>query len=485
MDSKPPKLHIYFFPMMAYGHMIPIVDMARLFAGCGVRTTIILTPLNAAHLSKTIERDKELGLDMSIQLISFPSDEVGLPEGCENLSSITSPEMASKVYKATELLQQAFEKLLEEECPDCLVADVFFPWATEVASKFGIPRLVFHGTSAYALCIYHVMHRQQPYKNVESDSDFFTVPDLPDTIKLTRRQLPDHIRDGTENVLTRLIERVMEAEAASYGVVVNSFRELEPAYAEHYKKVIGRKVWHIGPVSLSNRDNEDKARRGNKTSIDEHECLNWLASKKPNSVLYVCFGSLSNFSSAQLLEIAMGLEASGQQFIWVVRKGKTKEEEEKEEWLPEAFEQRLEGKGLIIRGWAPQLLILNHEAVGGFMTHCGWNSMLEGVTEGVPMIAWPLFAEQFYNEKLVTDILRVGVAVGAQEWCRWPEDTKIYVMKEDLEKAVTQLMDGEEAEEIRSRAKALSAMAKKAVKKGGSSYSDVSDLLEELKLNRN
>ncbi|PSS02691.1 Scopoletin glucosyltransferase [Actinidia chinensis var. chinensis] len=277
----------------------------------------------------------------------------------------------------------------------------------------------------------------------------------------------------------------MEAEAASYGVVVNSFRELEPAYAEHYKKVIGRKVWHIGPVSLSNRDNEDKARRGNKTSIDEHECLNWLASKKPNSVLCVCFGSLSNFSTARLLEIAMGLEASGQQFIWVVRKGKTKEEEEKEEWLPEAFEQRLEEKGLIIRGWAPQVLILDHETVGGFMTHCGWNLILEGVAAGVPMIAWPLFAEQFYNEKLVTDILRVGVGVGAQEWCRWPEDSKIYVKKEDIENAVAQLMDGEEAEEIRGRAKVIGAMAKKAVEKGGSSYSDFSDLLEKLKLNRN
>ncbi|GFY89577.1 UDP-glucosyltransferase 73B2 [Actinidia rufa] len=248
MDSKPLKLHIYFFPMMAYGHMIPIVDMARLFAGRGVKATIILTPLNAAHLSKTIERDRELGLDMSIRLINFPAVEVGLPEGCENVSSITSTEMAPKVHKAAEMLQQPFEKLLEEDCPDCLVADVFFPWATEVASKFGIPRLVFHGTSAQALCVHHVMHLQEPYKNVESDSDFFTVPDLPDTIKLTRRQLPDHIRDGTENVLTKLIERVMEGVAASYGVVVNSFRELEPAYAEHYRKVIGRKGWHIGPV---------------------------------------------------------------------------------------------------------------------------------------------------------------------------------------------------------------------------------------------
>ncbi|CAL5377411.1 unnamed protein product [Camellia sinensis] len=275
-----------------------------------------------------------------------------------------------------------------------------------------------------------------------------------------------------------MVGKLMKAERTNYGIVINSFHELEPAYSEYYRKVVGRRAWHIGPVSLCNRDDEDKACRGNQTSIDEHECLTWLASKKPNSVLYVCFGSLSNFSTAQLREIAMGLEASGQQFIWVVRKEKTKEE-----WLPEGFEKQLEGRGLIIWGWAPQVLILDHEAIGGFMTHCGWNSVLEGLTAGVPLITWPLFAEQFSNEKLVTDILKVGVAVGAQEWCQWPDDTKIYVKREDIEKAAAQLMVGEEAEEMRSRAHAQGDMAKKAVAKGGSSYSDLSALIEEMKLN--
>ncbi|KAE9447174.1 hypothetical protein C3L33_20935, partial [Rhododendron williamsianum] len=273
------------------------------------------------------------------------------------------------MHKATELLQQPFENLLEEDSPDCLVADVLFPWASDVATKRGITR------------------------------------------------------DGTENQLTKLIEKVMESEVTSYGVLINSFHELEPAYSEHYSK---------------------------------------------------------------LLEIAMGLENSGQEFIWVVRKEKKKEEEvDREEWLPDGFEKRLEGKGFIIRGWAPQVLILNHEAVGGFMTHCGWNSLLEGVTAGVPLIAWPLFAEQFYNEKLVIDILRVGIGVGALEWCRWPEEGKIYVKREDIEKAVVQLMVCEEAEGIRSRARALGEMAKKAVEKGGSSYNYLSALLEELELNTN
>ncbi|KAJ8572380.1 hypothetical protein K7X08_008891 [Anisodus acutangulus] len=113
-------------------------------------------------------------------------------------------------------------------------------------------------------------------------------------------------------------------------------------------------------------------------------------------------------------DLAMGIEDSEQEFIWVVREGKI--EQENEEWLPEGFDERRKEKGLIIRGWAPQVLILDHKAIGAFVTHCGWNSTLEGISAGVPMVTWPVFAEQFFNEKLVTEVLRIGVGVGSVKW---------------------------------------------------------------------
>ncbi|KAK2991558.1 hypothetical protein RJ640_016593 [Escallonia rubra] len=479
MDSKPNQLHIYFLPLLSPGHLIPLVDMARQFARLGVKASIITTPLNATNFSKTIERDKQLDIEISIRQVKFPSVEAGLPEGCENAASVTSPEMSLKFYKALDLLQQPVEQLLEEDRPDCLVADLFFPWATEIAAKLRIPRLVFHGIGFFPLCVYHSLRTHKPHKKLESDSEAFIVPDLPGTIKLTKRQLPDHFQEV--NHLTELIDKAIKSELKSYGVIVNSFHELEPAYSEHYRKVMGRKAWHVGPVSLCNRDNEDKAQRGRAASIHE-KCLSWLSSKKPNSVLYVCFGSLSLFSTAQLLEIANGLEASGLQFIWVVRREKTYDGE-KEEWLPEGFEKRMEEKGIIIRGWSPQVLILEHEAVGGFMTHCGWNSMLEGVTAGVPMVTWPLFAEQLFNEKFLTDGVRIGVAIGSERWSRWFHENDVLVKSEAIQKAVSLVMVGEEAEEMRSRARALGDMAKKAVEEGGSSYTDMNRLLEELRLN--
>ncbi|KAL9367424.1 hypothetical protein Peur_038623 [Populus x canadensis] len=402
MESPPFQLHIAFFPFMAQGHIIPTVDMARTFARHGVKATIITTPLNAPLFSRTIERDIEMGSKICILIMKFPSAEAGLPEGCENASSIETLEMVPKFLKAVSLLQQPLEYLLEECRPNCLVADMMFPWATKVASKFGIPRLVFHGTSYFALCVSDCLKRFEPYKSIETDLEPFTVPGLPDKIKLTRLQLPSHVKENSE--LSKLMDEISRADLESYGVIMNSFHELEPAYSEHYKKVMGRKAWHIGPVSLCNRDTRDKMQRGGVASIDENECLRWLAMKKSRSVLYICFGSMSksDFSATQLFEIAKALAASGQNFIWAVKNGeKTK------------------------------------------------------------------------------DVLKIGVAVGAQEWSR--HERKILVKKEEIENAITQLMVGEVAEGLRNRTKALKEMARRATEVEGSSYCDLNALIEDLR----
>ncbi|KAI3445957.1 hypothetical protein Pfo_002622 [Paulownia fortunei] len=480
MSVEAHQLHIYFIPMMAPGHMIPMIDIAREFARHGAKSTIITTSLNASQFSQTIERDRKHGFEVSISLIKFPCHEAGLPEGCENLSSTTTPEMSLNFLKALDLLQEPVEKLLQEEGrPDCIVTGAFFWWANDVALKLNIPRLVFYGTGFFPMCVYNTLKEQKPHEKVGSDSEEFVVPGLPDVVRLSRRQIPDQLKEEDKNPLAETLRKVLASDLASYGMIVNSFYELEPAYARHYREVIGRKAWHIGPVSLFNKSNEDKAHRGKQASSGDHDSLSWLNAKKPNSVVYVCFGTMAIFSAAQLLEIAKGLEASGQQFIWVVREKAN--DEGSIDWLPEGFERRMEGRGLIIKGWAPQVQILDHEAVGGFITHCGWNSLLEGVASGVPMVTWPLSAEQFFNEKLVIEILKTGIPVGAQEWTKRTDDREP-IKGENIEKAVAQLMAGEEAERMRSRARKLGDTAKRAVEKGGSSHDDLNSLLEEIRI---
>ncbi|XP_073147785.1 scopoletin glucosyltransferase-like [Henckelia pumila] len=462
------KLHLFFLPFMAHGHMIPMLDMAKLFTSRGVKTTMIST----LAFSDPIKKAQESGIDIGLIIITLPNQESGLPEYIQRLDQVTTVDFVRKFVKAISLLQEPVERLIKQHSPDCLVSDTFFPWTTDSAAKFGIPRLVFHGTGYLARCASEQMRLHKPFKNVSSDSETFTLPCLPHQLKFTRTQIsPFDLRRRSEGEFAELIFRSREADRRSYGVVVNSFYELESGYADHYKNFLGIKAWNIGPFLLCKDGDKEKGRRGRESAIDEHECLAWLDSKKPYSVVYACFGSMASCTQVQLHEIALGLESSGQDFIWVVR-----DIDIDDFFMPNGFEERMRSseKGLIIRGWAPQMLILDHPSIGAFVTHCGWNSILEGVCAGVPMVTWPMFAEQFFNEKLVTEVLRVGVSVGNK---RWRTVAIEGVGREAVSEAVRRVMA---APEMRDRAMCYREMARKAVDEGGSSYNDLSALIQEL-----
>ncbi|XP_021714530.1 scopoletin glucosyltransferase-like [Chenopodium quinoa] len=470
------KLHVVFFPFMAHGHMIPTLDTAKLFGARGVKCTIITTPLNSPFFTKEIEKSKKINEGRSmieIEVFRFPSVENGLYKGCENLEqAMMSLDMAEKFIKAASMLREQLEQYLEKTRPHCLVADMFFPWATECAAKFNIPRLVFHGISLFAHCTKEMVMVHQPYNNVSNDDESFVVPFLPHEIMLTRSQLPrEYLVEGEQSELKRRHKKIQESEVQCYGVIVNSFYELEPDYADFFRKQLGRRAWHIGPVSLCNKSQKDEC------SLDEHKCLKWLNSKRPNSVIYICFGSLAHLIAPQLQEIARALDDLDYEFIWVVREDKYRMSEE---WLPQGFKERTQGKGLVIGGWVPQVLILQHEAIGAFVTHCGWNSTLEAISAGVPMVTWPLFAEQFYNEKLVNNVLKIGAPVGAKKWqvVHFIEDL---VKHENIVNAVRKIMDGDKGLEWRNKARKLKEMARKAIEENGSSYCDLTSLINELR----
>ncbi|CAG7898241.1 unnamed protein product [Brassica rapa] len=476
------KLHIFLFPYMAHGHMIPTLDMAKLFSTKGAKSTILTTPLNAKILEnpiKSFNQDNPGLEDITIHILHFPCTELGLPQGCENTDfffsnpDLNTGDLNRKFLLSMEYFKEQLEQLLQTVKPDCLVANMFLPWATKLAEKFGVPRLVFHGTGYFSLCASHCLRLHKPYKNVASSSEPFVIPELPGDIVITEEQV---IEKEEESVMGKFMKELRDSERSSFGVLVNSFHELEPAYSDFYKSSVAKRAWSIGPLSLGNREFKEKAERGKKASIDEHECLKWLDSKRRESVIYLSFGTMLSFNNEQLVEIAAGLDMSGHDFIWVVNKSGS--QGDKEEWLPERFEEKMKGRGLIIRGWAPQVVILDHQAVGGFLTHCGWNSLLEGVASGLPMVTWPIGAEQFYNEKLVTQVLKTGVSVGVKKMMKPDGD---FITKEKVEKAVREVMAGEE---MRKRAKQLADMAKDAVREGGSSDIEVNRLMEELKLVR-
>lgn len=471
-NSRP--LRVFFIPYFATGHMIPMVDIARLFATRGVDSTILVTPANATLISPTIDAASAAGLPIRTLLYPFPSSAVNLPPGAENLASVPLSD-APKIDAASLLTVNDHDRLLRLHRPDAVISDTHFFWTTSIAKDLHIPRISFHAIGLFPVCVMSSLFRHLPHLTVSDDLHPFLIPDLPHPIHMLRSELPDFLRSNN-TAIGEAMSALSDAESGSLGVVVNSFAELESAYADYYYKHDKMTTWFVGPVAEVTGKVSRGAAENSKAISNRECCMEWLEKQRERSVVYACFGSWCYFSSEQMKEMALGLEMAGHPFLWVVREG-----DGEEEWMPDGFEERVKEKGLVVRGWAPQVEVLRHRAVGGFVTHCGWNSVLEGVSSGLPMVTWPLSTEQFMNEKLVVEV--VGTAVRAWEGRRSTEEGEKEVVKSgDLAVAVEKVMGaGKEAEKRREKAREVGEMAKKAVDVGGSSYEGLSRLIQDIR----
>ncbi|KAK2413889.1 hydroquinone glucosyltransferase [Trifolium repens] len=261
------------------------------------------------------------------------------------------------------------------------------------------------------------------------------------------------------------------------GILINSFFELESSTIKALgQKFIGKiSFFPVGPITQIGSSN-------NGDVVDELECLKWLKKQPQNSVLYVSFGSGGTLSQRQINELAFGLELSAQRFIWVLRAPSDSVSatyledaysDDPLKFLPKGFLERTKEKGFILASWAPQVEILKQDSVGGFLSHCGWNSILESIQEGVPIVAWPLFAEQAMNAVMLSDGLKVAIRLKF-------EDDEI-VEKDEIAKVVKCLMEGDDGKEMRNRMKSLKDSAEKALKDDGSSIEIMFQLATQLK----
>ncbi|CAI9097907.1 OLC1v1034426C1 [Oldenlandia corymbosa var. corymbosa] len=485
MASKKEELNFILIPFGAPGHILPMIDMAKMLARQGVMVTVITTAMNAIRFGAVIDRAAASGLSIRLLQVQFPAEEAGLPKGCESFDDLPSYSLFMNFFSAIEMLQKPIEKIVADlsPSPSCIICDKHFPWAVELGRKYRIPWVSFDGMNCFTQVCAHNLSLTKVHETTP-EGEPFVVPNLPDKFVFNKSQLPGFLNPGQSSDLGVIRERIKAGETEAYGVVVNSFEELEGSYAEDFRKLKGGKVWFVGPLSLSNENNLDKAQRGNSavTAEEEQRLMEWLDSWQSETVVYACLGSLGRFVRSEFMELALGLEESNHPFILVV-KGKNKEDIEA--WISEdGFEERIKGRGLLIRGWAPQVLILSHPSIGAFLTHCGWNSTLEGISAGLPMITRPLFAEQFFNEKLVVQVLGTGVSAGAKFGRKIGEEERpeMGVSRLEVQQAICKVMDKDnvDANERRKKAKELGEMARKAVEEGGSSYLNVSLLIQEV-----
>ncbi|CAJ1952972.1 unnamed protein product [Sphenostylis stenocarpa] len=349
-----------------------------------------------------------------------------------------------------------------------VVLDFMNYTATSVTNPLEIPTYFYYtsGASTLAILFQQIIIHESTSVSFKDLNMHITIPGVP---KIHTDDFPDQGNDP-ESENDQVFMDIGKCMRDSNGVIVNSCDAIEGRVIEAFKEGLMEgptpPVFCIGPVISS------APCRG-----DDNGCLSWLDSKPSQSVVFLSFGSMGRFSRRQLREIAIGLEKSEQRFLWVVRsefeEGDSGEPPSLNELLPEGFLERTEGKGMVVRDWAPQTSILSHDSVGGFVTHCGWNSVLEAVWEGVPMVVWPLYAEQKLNKVVLVEEMKVGLGVKGNK--------EGLVSWSELGDRVKELMDSDKGKEIRQRIFKMKIRAKEAMTEGGSSVVVLNQLVEKWK----
>ncbi|XP_077251197.1 hydroquinone glucosyltransferase-like [Tasmannia lanceolata] len=458
--------HIAILPSPGMGHLIPLAELAKRLVLHNFSVTFISL---AADSSSKAQDSIVNALPKNVNSICLP------PISLEDTPPNTKIEtlISLTVSRSLPSLRNVLKALKSTTHLVALVVDLFAAEAFDVAGEFGISPFIFFPSTAMLLSL--VFHL--PTLDATWQGEYRDLPEpvkLPGCYPVHGKDLLDPVQDRQDDaycVFLHLAERFKYAK----GILINSFWDMEPGAI---KALTEQKpgippLYPVGPLIQT----------GSRTGSDESECLKWLDEQPPGSVLFISFGSGGTLSLEQLTELALGLDMSEQRFLWVVRTPHEKEAnatffssqsiKDPFDFLPKGFLDRTKGVGLVVPDWAPQIQVLSHVSTGGFLTHCGWNSTLESVVHGVPLIGWPLYAEQKMNAVILVEDLKVALRPKANE--------NGLVGRLEIARVVKGLMEGEEGKGVRSRMRDLKDGASRVLAEEGSSYKALSEVARQWK----
>ncbi|KAI4357953.1 hypothetical protein L6164_001865 [Bauhinia variegata] len=459
-----PQPHILVFPYPAQGHMLPLLDLTHQLALGGLPITIVVTPKNLPNLKPLLSFHPDT---IETLVLPFPSHPK-LPSGVENISEVGISANNLFICALSKLKDPIIEWFESHPAPPvAIISDLFLGWTQKLGNHLGIPRIAFYCCAAFSTCV--ARHCIQNLRAVKY-SGFIQFPDIPGSPTFKQEHVPSTSQRNRELDPDEELEREISiANSMSWGFILNTFEAMEGPYLDYLRqKILGHpRVYGLGPLSLRSIGNGMV--RGDVDPALKCNVFNWLEQCEDESVLYVCFGSQKMLKREQMEALANGLEQSKTRFIWVVKVGMIHEEDNGHGVVPDGFEDRVSGRGLVIRGWVPQVAILNHPAVGGFLGYCGWNSLLEGLVGGVMILGWPMEADQFVNAKLFEDL---GVAVRV---CEGPDALPD---PNHLSRVISETFRENNDQKVRT--KALRDEAIKAISNEGSSCKEFDRLLNDL-----
>ncbi|XP_022855173.1 7-deoxyloganetic acid glucosyltransferase-like [Olea europaea var. sylvestris] len=468
--------HVLIFPLPVQGHVTSMLKLAELLCLSGLDITFMVSDFSYNRLLKhttVVSRFKQYpGFHFQSITDGLPDDHPRVGEQVVDILTSTK-NITGPLFKQMMSEKNLFGSGTRRPI-SCIIADGVLTFAGDFAEEKGIPLIYFRTISSCSFwasfCIPELIEAGEIFvQGIGMDQLVKSIPGMEGFLRF--RDLPSFCRvnDIYEPNL-QLMKSVTRQTTRAQAAIFNTFEDLEGSIVSHIQKHIP-KVFTIGPnhSHLKSRLAEKKVDNSVLSGsfwAEDRSCLDWLNAQPSNSVIYVSFGSITVVTREQLLEFWHGLVNSGQRFLWVMRPDSIVGEDGKNQ-TPIELEEGTKARGYMV-GWAPQEEVLNHEAVGGFLTHSGWNSTLESIVVGVPMICWPYFGDQTTNSRFVSEVWKIGL------------DIKDTCDREIIEKAVRELME-ERKDEFLERSENMAKLARKAVSEGGSSYSNLNALIDYIK----
>ncbi|KAJ7971226.1 Glycosyltransferase [Quillaja saponaria] len=480
------KAELVFIPSPGIGHLVSTIEIAKLLVERDDRLSITVLVIKLPNDSKTTAYTEAVVASSSItKRIKF----INLPDVHNTVAEVSNIALFFHlvIEAQKQQVQEAVQKLIlhNNSDPDSprlagFVIDMFCTTMIDIANEFDVPTYMFYTSSAGYLGM--SFHLQTLYEEHNIDTTELNVPN-------TEFKLPYFVNPVPAKVLPSVILFDKEGATAvrnftrrfkeTKGIIVNTFTELE-SYAGHSFFDTNPTLYPVGPIMNLKGDTQV----GSGGTQQRNDIIKWLDEQPLSSVVFLCFGSMGSFNEDQVKEIAYALEKSGVRFLWSLRqappKGKVafpSDYSKPQEVLPDGFLERTAEIGKVI-GWAPQVEILAHKATGGFVSHCGWNSTLESIYFGVPIATWPVYAEQQFNAFELVKELGLAVEIRMDYNRDFYSESEMFVNAEQIERGIRCVM--EQDSDIRKRVKEMSEKSRKALMDGGSSYSFLDRLIDDI-----
>ncbi|KAM6554937.1 hypothetical protein CsatB_015699 [Cannabis sativa] len=469
------KGELVFIPLPAAGHIVSSLEIAKRLVTQDNRLSISILIIKMPNLNPPTTQSLLTSIS-GVERINFIEiSEQHTNNKLDSNPTNTIKSMTSFLESIKPQVQEAINNLVncfsnQPSSPKLagLVVDMFFTTMIDVADEFGIPSYVFYTSGAGILkLMVHLEtlsteHNKDVTKYKDEQDEELVIQGFVNPIPV--KVFPKMVFDKVSCPL--FISQYTNMRRAK-GILVNSFIELESTIIDLFPP-----IYSVGPIINPSPNQREK---------ENESVMTWLDKQPRSSVVFLCFGSMGSFSEEQVKEIAIGLEQSGVRFLWSLRKKgqslKSEDYTDFNEVLPREFFDRTTEIGKVI-GWASQVNILGHSSIGGFVSHCGWNSILESFWFGVPIATWPLYAEQKVNAFVVVKELELAVEIKL-DYMMSGEDGMMIVKGDEIEVGIRKLMEPNN-NVIRERVKEISEKGKKALLEGGSSYSWLSRFVNDV-----